>query len=84
MCFCRRMKAVLARRFAPDSFELELPENRESESRFWRGISYFPGTLAPTARWDGLWECGPFDINEGGYVDTSGIAVGTWHVEPLP
>jgi hypothetical protein len=82
--FADLIGSVLARRFAPDSFELELPENRESESRFWRGISYFAGTLAPTARWGGLWQCAPFDITDGGYVDTSGIAVGTWHVEPVP
>jgi hypothetical protein len=75
---------AVARRFAPDSFELELPRSRESESRFWRGIGFFAGTLAPRAPWAGLWQCAPFDITEGGYVDTSGIAVGTWRIEPHP
>jgi hypothetical protein len=70
MCFCRRMKASTPR------FASNVPPRCSSKQH--------PGTLAPTARWDGLWECGPFDITEGGYVDTSGIAVGTWHVEPLP
>ena len=65
---------------APDSLELEFPGSQGADSRFWANLAFFAGTLKQKATGAGSWLCAPFDVDEGGYVDTSGFAQGTWRV----
>lgn len=72
---------IEARLLFPDSVEFILPGNVNTGSRFWDGIGLLAG------RWDGIdgsgeWTCAPFDISEGGWVDTSLVVFGGWRIEP--
>ena len=69
-----------ARFFPPDSVELILGDTTRHDSRFWRGLAFLGGSVV--AGGTGKWGCAPFDINAQGLVDTSGIAIGTWRLQP--
>ena len=73
-----------ARSITPDRVELEIPANAGSESRFWRELASLSGTIHADGTGSGTWTCAPFDIEDGGYVDTRYSATGTWTLEPLP
>jgi len=73
---------VKARLHSPDSIELVIgPEDPNEPSRFWRNFQILSGTRSQQSAGSGPWICAPFDIYEGGYVDTVTIAEGTWHIE---
>jgi len=74
--------ATVVRLILPDSLELLLGDTTVTDSRFWREIAWLPGHRGPGDPGSGAWTCAPFDINEGGYVDTFGIVAGTWQLEP--
>lgn len=66
----------------PDSLELLFPGNAGSGSRFWEALALLAGTWHDGAG-AGAWTCAPFDIYEGGWVDTVLVAQGTWRIEPF-
>jgi hypothetical protein len=68
----------------PDSLELLLADTMQVEGRFWREIAFLGGRLTEDGEGEGAWTCAPFDISQGGYVDTSLVAEGTWRLEPMP
>lgn len=72
---------VILRLYKPDSLEVIFPANEGSESSFWRNVARFPGRRGSGEHGAGEWTCAPFDIWEGGWVDTVGIAVGSWRIE---
>lgn len=48
-------------------------------SRFWRAIAFLAGRTVEGG--SARWTCGPLDIDQGGYVDTAGVADGLWWIE---
>jgi len=75
---------TVARLVLPDSIELLLGDTTITDSRFWHEVAWMAGARGPGDPGSGTWTCAPFDIYEGGYVDTFGIVQGTWHVDPEP
>ncbi len=73
---------TVVRFFPPDSIEVLLGDSTVANpSRFWRAIALLAGrTVAGN---DAPWTCLPLDIDQGGYVDTAGVADGLWWIEPL-
>jgi len=49
--------------------------------RFWHEIAQLRGVRDGNQA-SGTWTCAPFDIWEGGYVDTLLVVQGTWRTEP--
>jgi hypothetical protein len=74
--------AVGARLLFPDSLEFILGDTSVNDSRFWDENAFLAGSRHPGDPGSGIWVCAPFDIYQGGYVDTTGIAQGRWMVEP--
>jgi hypothetical protein len=68
----------------PDEFEFEVPINETAEGRFWRNLAHLEGTIDNEHHVSGEWECGPFDIDQGGYLDADLPAPGQWTLEPQP
>ena len=66
----------------PDSLELRFPANGSTGSRFWDSLALLVGTWHDGAG-SGTWICAPFDITEGGWVDTALTATGSWTIEPF-
>lgn len=66
----------------PDRIELRFPANEGVESRFWSGLAVFSGTLDGEGTGEGRWACAPFDIQQGGYIDTTLTVDGTWRLVP--
>jgi hypothetical protein len=75
---------TVARLTLPDSLELVLFDTVGVQSRFWREIAFLAGARRGGDPGSGTWSCAPFDINEGGYVDTSLTVQGRWQIEPVP
>jgi hypothetical protein len=75
--------AVIARSIAPETVEVLIPVNADAEGRFWRELSRFEGRWAPDGTATGAWNCAPFDIDEGGSVDTRFTAPGSWTLRPI-
>ncbi len=73
---------VEARLLAPDGIELQIgPDEPTEPSRFWRNVQRLAGTRNSQIAGAGPWVCAPFDIWEGGYVDTVTIAQGNWSID---
>lgn len=75
---------VVARLVLPDSIELLLADTTVNDSRFWDELAFFAGARGPGDPGSGTWTCAPFDIWQGGYVDTMGVVQGTWQLQPQP
>ena len=75
---------AITRLFAPDSVAFFTPVMAGVDSRFYDEISYLAGVIDEQGYGSGTWTCAPFDITEGGWVDTTLVAPGTWQSEPLP
>lgn len=75
---------TVARVVLPDSIELLLGDTTITDSRFWREVAWMAGARGPGEPGSGTWTCAPFDIYEGGYVDTFGIVQGTWQFQSGP
>ncbi|UCG62352.1 MAG: hypothetical protein JSV52_03440 [Candidatus Zixiibacteriota bacterium] len=73
---------VLVRILSVDSVELYFPANEGEESRFWANLVRFGGSWTDDSHWVGDWRCAPFDIYEGGWVDTVGTVSGKWSIIP--
>jgi hypothetical protein len=73
---------VAARLLLPDSLEFILGDTSANDSRFWDENAFLAGSRHPGDPGSGIWVCAPFDIYQGGYVDTTGIAQGRWTIEP--
>jgi hypothetical protein len=71
-------------RSRPRDVQILIPINATTTSRFYRELSDFRGTFDSGGTATGTWNCAPFDINSGGYVDTAHVAVGTWSLTPDP
>ena len=76
--------SAVARLVLPDSIELLLGDSSVTDSRFWRDVAWMAGARRPGDSGSGTWTCAPFDIDQGGYVDTFGIAPGSWHFDAGP
>jgi len=72
---------IIVQVLSQDSIELYIPINEGSGSRFWENLALFKGRRSGDGLWEGQWNCAPFDLNEGGWVDTVGIAVGNWKID---
>jgi len=76
--------AVVVRSLAPNRIEITTPISVNSESRFWRELSHLEGTFdSPQDVATGSWNCAPFDISSGGYMDTKYTARGSWTLLPV-
>ena len=75
---------VVVRSIAPNLVQIEIPANAQAESRFWRELWQLQGTFDSGGTAIGRWNCAPFDIDSGGYVDTMYTASGTWTLIPEP
>lgn len=73
---------VVVRSIAPNELEIEIPVNATADGRFWRELSFFRGVFETDGTANGTWNCAPFDIDSGGYVDTEYTASGTWTLVP--
>lgn len=73
-----------ARSLAPDRIELGMPGNAGAESRFYSELELLEGRFDPFGQASGTWNCAPFDIDSGGYVDELYTARGTWTLIPDP
>jgi hypothetical protein len=69
-----------ARLVGGDSVVLVLGDTTQTQSPFWRGIAVLAGSAHGGAV-AGDWQCAPFDIESGDYVDTSLTVPGTWRIE---
>jgi len=72
---------VVARLVSQDSIELLLGDSAITDSRFWREMAFITGARHSGDPGSGTWTCAPFDIYQGGYVDTIGVVKGAWWVE---
>jgi hypothetical protein len=72
-----------ARLLPRDSVELVFPANIGVENRFWRELAVLAGKLTEDGHGSGTWSCQPLDSTSPGYVDTTGVATGTWRIESL-
>ena len=75
---------VVGESVAPNQVRLAIPLNATSESRFYRALSEFRGSIGVDGVVTGSWDCAPFDITSGGYTDTQYTAHGTWTLVPIP
>ena len=75
---------MLVRSIAPGAVQILIPINATADGRFYRALSDLRGTVGADGNATGTWNCAPFDIYSGGYVDTSHIAAGTWTLTPIP
>ena len=75
---------VEARLHAFGRVELLIPVNVDAEGRFWQNLARFNGPVTEDGRGSGRWTCAPFDLNSGGYRDTSLVVQGTWTFKPEP
>jgi hypothetical protein len=62
--------------------ELLIPVNVDAEGRFWQRLARFEGEVSEDGRGSGDWTCAPFDLDSGGYRDTSLVVRGSWSFEP--
>ena len=53
---------------------------KTESGRFWQEIALLRGMMQGTGSGAGAWTCAPFDIDQGGYVDTSLAVAGSWRV----
>jgi hypothetical protein len=74
---------LIARFIFPDWLELKIPLNTNTESRFYRALSFFSCRIDELGNGSGRWTCAPFDIDQGGYTDTLLVAHGEWSIRPL-
>lgn len=74
---------VVARSSVPSRIRLTFPGNMNTSSRFWSELSLLQGTWETGDTATGNWNCAPFDIDSGGWVDTQYTARGTWTLSPL-
>lgn len=70
-------------RLSKDSVIIYAPINRTEESRFYDEFTFFKGEIIGNHTYQGLWSCFPFDIYEGGWVDTIGVISGYWELSPF-
>ena len=63
--------------------QLRIPINETADGRFWRNMAAFNGTVDSAGNGNGSWTCAPLDIDQGGYVDKSIVAQGTWRISPI-
>jgi hypothetical protein len=76
--------AVVVRSLAPNRVEITIPLNADIKERFWRELSHLEGTFdSPRDVATGTWNCAPFDISSGGYMDTKYTARGSWSLVPV-
>ncbi len=66
-----------------DSIVMDVSNFPTTGSRFYDETEFWKGKLLENGTIEGRWTCAPFDIYEGGWVDTLGTATGTWIVEPI-
>lgn len=76
--------SVVVRSIPPDRIQILIPVNATAEGRFYRELSMVEGEFGSDDIVTGTWNCAPFDIHSGGYVDTTYIAPGTWTLVPIP
>jgi hypothetical protein len=69
---------AVARLSTRDLVDFVLGDSAQAEGRFWKEIVNLHG-VRDGAQASGTWSCAPFDIWEGGYVDTILVVQGTWH-----
>jgi hypothetical protein len=62
--------------------ELRIPINETADSRFYRELALFTGTVDEAGFGSGTWVCAPLDLDQGGYVDTILTMIGTWQIAP--
>jgi hypothetical protein len=74
---------AVARVRSRDLVDLVIGDTLQTEYRFWREIAQLRGARAGEAGATGTWTCAPFDIWEGGYVDTLLVVQGTWWTERI-
>ncbi|MGH7665626.1 MAG: hypothetical protein ACRENI_15260 [Gemmatimonadaceae bacterium] len=72
---------AVIRLIAPDSIEFALAVPVEGDGRLWKELAFFTGSFDGESTGSGAWTCAPFDIWEGGYVDTSHVAGGEWRMQ---
>jgi len=72
---------AVVRSLPPDRVEIIIPANIGVESRFWSELAQFEGRFDGRGQVVGEWNCAPFDLDEGGYVDTRFTARGSWAVD---
>ena len=75
---------VVVRSIAPNRVEIVIPANAGAEGRFWRELSLLAGVFGEGDTAAGSWQCAPFDIDSGGYVDTQYTAPGSWTLIAMP
>jgi hypothetical protein len=63
---------------------ISIPINNTSPNRFWKEQARFDAVFDSNGNGTGNWTCAPLDIDQGGYVDTSITASGTFHITPFP
>ncbi|MEO9849475.1 MAG: hypothetical protein ABJH72_13575 [Reichenbachiella sp.] len=66
-----------------DSVWILTPVNFNTGSRFYENLAAFKG-VKKDGQIFGQWNCAPFDIFEGGWVDTVGTVSGSWYIEDSP
>jgi hypothetical protein len=63
---------------------VEIPINATGEGRFYTSLVELPGVAEDDGTATGTWTCAPLDLDQGGYVDETVVAQGTWQVAALP
>jgi hypothetical protein len=74
-------ETAIARLVGRDGIQLLLGDTATGGRRFWRELAVITGTRHQGDPGSGTWTCAPLDLNAG-YVDTTGVVQGSWHVEP--
>lgn len=73
----------------PEQVVLRIPINETAVERIWRNLARLEGHFDRAGRGQGTWTCGPFDLDQGGYLDNEIVVEGTWtavpeRIEPEP
>ncbi|MDX1555721.1 MAG: hypothetical protein R3212_06830 [Xanthomonadales bacterium] len=68
---------------AGDRLTFDGPGKYVDDSRLYLNLARFNGTLHEDRTASGVWTCGPFDIDVGGYVDTQQTVRGSWQITPI-
>jgi SAM-dependent methyltransferase len=60
------------------------PDGPTTGSRFWDELRFFDGTISQDGVITGEWLCAPLDTEQGGIVDDTVFADGSWETAEIP
>jgi len=74
--------AITMRRYRTGALEILIPINETTDVPFYRLMARWEGNRTRGRNFEGSWQCGPLQLDEGGYRDLDIVADGHWRLTP--